>query len=222
MSRKIIFLLLCFLFIGASVSSSDSATLWLKAYKYSVNSTTPTKLFVIDSITTNPNEYEMNLGDLDGRTIDITSDLDSLLGVPGSSEGNAIFAYRVESYEKGPFTVTISFDRPFTHYVNGQPVDSDPKIGFGASLYNTASDPQSDLIKRNDAQYKNNATISKDSSTGDYLRNEWTVDNSYSENGGLWAARGSVSMVVNSSDYNSTKVYGTYRTNVTVKLEYGG
>ena len=82
MSRKIIFLLLCFLFIGAFVSSSDSATLWLKAYKYSVNSTTPTKLFVIDSITTNPNEYEMNLGDLDGRTIYIKSELDYLHCVP--------------------------------------------------------------------------------------------------------------------------------------------
>ena len=207
---------LFFILIGTCFGASSTTDLYLKAYKYRLDTPNTTNLYVIDSITTDrePGHYEANLGDLRGRELDITSDIEDLLGNPNSS-GTAVFAYRVESNEKGPFKLMITFHGPFKNGTSA--------IGFDARLYNTASEPTDSNIKKNEAE-SNMGPIHVEASSGDEtLINAWDVDNNYSQNNGKWVARGSISMAIYESDYESdAAAYGEYKTTVTVSLQYNG
>ena len=211
MKRLLVFLLL--MVSVSSVYADAQANLYLKAYKFRITGS-GTKLFVTDSVTVDESEYENNLGYLgSGRNLDITAMMEEIIGDVSNSAAIPIFAYRVESNEEGPFTLTISFGGPFRNSIEG----SVQTVGFKATMYNTA------------AEYGDGVDISRPgtglcfttySNTPDIpLKNIWTVNN----NGGKpWIARGSVGMVIDAAGFNALTELDRYFVNVTVRLEYGG
>lgn len=202
-------LMIVLLLINVLNADSNQATLVLKAYKYRVSEAGQTKLFLVDSITDDPDKYEENLGYLgNGRNLDITPRLNSMLGdINGDSTGVPVFAYRVESNETGNFTIEINFGKPFTHTV-----DSSSKIGFKANMYNVAIDPTSAGTMGENLPAP--IVVSADSSVGGSLSYEWSANST-----DVWAVRGSVSMLVNKTDYESSTAYGMYQLNVEVTLK---
>ena len=202
-------LMIVLLLINVLNADSNQATLVLKAYKYRVSEAGQTKLFLVDSITDDPDKYEENLGYLgNGRNLDITPRLNSMLGdINGNSTGVPVFAYRVESNETGNFTIEINFEKPFNHTV-----DPSSKIGFKANMYNVAIDPTSAGTMGENLPAP--IVVSADSSTGGSLSYGWSANST-----DVWAVRGSVSMLVNKTDYESSTAYGMYQLNVEVTLK---
>ena len=216
--KKTFILMICLLYLLCQIQSASDAVLYLKAYKYMLPNPGMTNLYVVDSITSDPNHYDVNLGYLgDGGRgyIDVTSELDTLLGDRGKSSGAPVFAFRVESNESGNYEITIVFESPFKN-------ETDPNqvVDFSATLENLAAQPANDFVKfkQSEGQAAGTQTINSDDPNRT-LSASWTADNNSEEN---WAVRGSVSMVFDSNDYKTTTGYGEYSTNVVVTLTNGG
>lgn len=210
MNKRSLFMILIILLLlsGLSAAESNQATLVLKAYKYRISEAGQTKLFLVDSITDDPDKYEENLGYLgNGRNLDITPRLNSMLGdINGDSTGVPVFAYRVESNETGNFTIEINFESPFIH------TDSSSKIGFKANMYNVAIDPTSAGTMGENLPAP--IVVPADSSVGGSLSYGWNANST-----DVWAVRGSVSMLVDKTDYESSTAYGMYQLDVKVTLK---
>lgn len=216
--KKTFVLMFCLLYLLCQIQSASDAVLYLKAYKYMLPKSGMTNLYVVDSITSDPNHYDVNLGYLgDGvrNFIDVTSELDTLLGDRGQSSGAPVFAFRVESNESGNYEITIDFKSPFENET-----DSSQVVDFSATLENLAAQPANEFVKFNQSEWQATGTQTVNSDDPNrILSASWTADNN---SGKEWAVRGSVSMVIDSDDYKATTGYGEYSTNVVVTLTNGG
>lgn len=216
--NKRLFVILLLILIATVLDATDSnqALLVLKAYKYRITGEGQTNLYIIDSITDDPNSYEENLGYLgvNGRNLDITPQIDSMLGdINSASTGVPVFAYRVESNEIGSFEIRISFKRPFMHIVDGDIDTSSPSIGFKANMYNITIDPVN-AGNLPDINPPINTVVSSSSNASGELSYAWTSNSS-----DIWAVRGSVSMLINEADFSKENTaYGLYSLPVTVTL----